>query len=188
MSECGGHRVGWFSSRRLRAANLVFAAASAFFAASACADEASCAAVFAAADATASAPHHAYITLVLLKGMPPNKSEAIVANGVAYDQDNGHWRRDPVTLEKALQIAREGRAEITHQCRLVGNESMDGEPALRYEMHAYDPQIGPTGGVSNLWISTSTHLLLHEHVEPTKDTYADTRYSYADVRSPDGLK
>jgi hypothetical protein len=37
--------------------------------------ESSCEPVFAAADATARTPHHAYVTVLLLKGMPPQSSE-----------------------------------------------------------------------------------------------------------------
>ena len=151
------------------------------------ADEASCDAVFTAADTTAQTPHHAYVAVLLVKGMPPQSSETIFADGVAYDQLDGHWRRDPMTAEKLHQSILETRKEMVHRCRLVGNETMNDVPAVHYEMQAYDPKIGPGEAKSQVWIS-ATHLLLRERVEMTKSSYADTRYEYANVRPPAGVK
>lgn len=128
--------------------------------------DSTCAAVFVAVDKSAQTPHHAYTTVRLLPGMAASNSETIFTGGVAYEQDDhGRWRRDRMTAEHARQVTIEARAQTEHRCRMVGNETLGGVAATRYETESWDPKIGRTDARSHVWISVDG-LVLGERVDP----------------------
>jgi hypothetical protein len=115
-------------------------------------------------------------------------TEEIYVGDTLYRGMASHWSRTKVTPQDRID-AGQGLGLTTSGCRTVGNESVNGEAAIVYEMHSdvKQPKIHTDG---RIWISTKSGLPLRmdgDSGDGADKLHGSNLYSYgAGVRAPAG--
>jgi hypothetical protein len=139
-------------------------------------------------------PSHIYTAMspILSNGSTPRTSdtihnETIYVGGSAYAKVSGKWSRSEWTLERIMKQEQENRQQSKYTCRYLRDESINGEAAAAYSMHAErsHPEVKSDG---QIWISKSKGLPLRHEMDldagdGTKHHHS-TRYEYTNVQPP----
>jgi hypothetical protein len=137
-------------------------------------------------------PTHIYMTeTAVYTGGKARTSELIYLNNKTYILANGKWISSPVTpkdLEADRAKADDPGAGLT--CRVVRDESVNGEAASLYSTHQQTPDFKTD---SQVWISKSRGVPLK--IEADTDvggaagkSHRVMRYEYSNVQAPAGVR
>ena len=145
-----------------------------------------CQPVFDALTKVATTPSHSYTTSTSANGGSATEAETIFANGQKYIRPHGKWMRIPVTSQDVVDQEKEKEQHGTAICKLLGNESVNGDPAMLFSVHREYEEVKEDG---KMWISKGTGLLLRveEDVDDRGNKIKDhrsTRVEYGNVRPP----
>jgi len=144
-----------------------------------------CTATFAASDKTRQSPAHVEVIRSAGKGEKPKRSEAIYAGGKIYVTINGQWKVSPISMADMQKQQEENRRNSKYGCRLLREESVDGEPASVFHVHSENEDVKSDGDV---WVSRSRGLILREEIDMnTGDpsaTHMSMHYDYRNVQPP----
>jgi hypothetical protein len=131
-----------------------------------------------------STPSHAYNTTT--RAGTTKTSEVIHTSNSAYVFVEGKWTAIPTSPgQAAKQIQENLKNAKSVSCRLVKNETIDGQSAGLYETLVGD---GADSSVNLMWISKSSGLPVHQKIQinpngPDKTEY-EIRFEYANVQAP----
>lgn len=133
-----------------------------------------------------STPTHLYTTMG--SGL---KNELIYAGGIVYDNLHGKWARSTVTLQQVEKMEDENRRNSTYTCRYLRDESVNGDMAAVYSIHAERSLAEANSGIKSdgqIWISKTKGLVLRQE-EDIDDgggakMHHSTRCEYVNVRPP----
>lgn len=120
----------------------------------------SCQPVFDALDKVFTTPSHSYSTYTV-QGRTIN-GEAIYTQGKAFDLEDGKWMLSPKGPKEAMQEEAEHRKHGAVTCKIVDEESVNGQWATLYSLHGKTER---TTAEAQLWIAKSTGLLLREDMD-----------------------
>jgi len=129
-------------------------------------------------------PHHAWVT------QGGRTTESISIGGATYIQVRGAWRRSPMTQKDALDQMQENlRTATVYTCERVGNESVEGVPAVVYTSHVENQGVKAD---AKTWIATATGLILRQEEDMGTDdatgtTHMSIRWDYSNVHAPAGV-
>lgn len=144
-----------------------------------------CTVPFSASDKTRQSPAHVEVIRSAGKGEKPKRSEAIYAGGKIYVTINGQWKVSPISMADMQKQQEENRRNSKYGCRLLREESVDGEPASVFHVHSENDDVKSDGDV---WVSRSRGLILREEIDMnTGDpsaTHVTMRYDYRNVQPP----
>jgi hypothetical protein len=139
-------------------------------------------------------PTHIYNAMspILSNGSTPRASdtihnETIYVGGSAYAKVSGKWSRSEWTLQRIMKQEQENRQQSKYTCRYLRDESINGEAAAVYGMHAErsQPEVKSDG---QIWISKSKGLPLRHEMEFDAGDgikhHHSTRYEYTNVQPP----
>lgn len=145
----------------------------------------SCKPVFDALVKVATTPNHSYTTSTGVNGTP-NEAETIFANGQKYIRVRGKWMRIPVTSQDVVEQEKEKEEHGTSSCQFLGDEPVNGDPAMLFTLHREYEEIKEDG---KMWVSRGSGLILR--VEEDVDNkgnkvkeHRSTRFEYNNVRPP----
>jgi hypothetical protein len=128
-------------------------------------------------------PHHVYsITTSGRAGKAVPPSEAIFA-GVGYLQIHGQWRRSPMPQQDMIEAAQEKLKTHPDTCTVAGDQTVDGLAVTTYKVHNNE-----SGTDSQARILKSNGLLLGQTLILPNGSVVKTRYDYANVQAPEGVK
>ena len=119
----------------------------------------SCQPVFDALDKVFTTPSHSYSTYTV-QGRTII-GEKIYTQGKAFDRGDGKWMKDSDDPKTLLAKEIENRKQGAATCKIVGEESVNGQPAVLYSLHGKTQHI--TEEVQ-MWIAKGTGLLLREEM------------------------
>ena len=132
--------------------------------------------------------HHAYQTQTDVGGNgKPKVAESIYMgglNGAVYIMTRGQWIRSPMGPEVALKQKEENISNSKTSCRYLRDETVNGESAAVYSVHAENEDIKSDGTV---WIGKSKGMPLREEMDMDMDPgkiHTAIRYDYSNVRPP----
>jgi hypothetical protein len=138
-----------------------------------------------------SIPTHIYMTETAAGGQA-RKSELVYLNGKTYVQVAGKWRVSPQTPQKMIEIRKETEAEQekTMTCKVVRDESVNGEAAVLYSAHQQDPD---AKNDSQIWISKSRGVPIKLEMDmdvggAAGKSHRTMRYEYTNVQVPAGVQ
>lgn len=144
-----------------------------------------CSAPFAASDKTRQGPAHVDMIRSEGKGAKPKRSEAIYAGGKIYVTVNGKWKMSPASMADMQKQQEENRRRSKSGCRLLREESVDGEPASVFHVHSENEDVNSDGDV---WVSRSRGLILREEIDMNPGDpsamHITMRYDYRNVQPP----
>ena len=146
----------------------------------------SCQPVFDALTKVATTPSHSYTTSTGVNGGTPTEAETIYADGQKYIRAHGKWMRIPVTSQDVVEQEKEKEQHGTSTCQFLGNESVNGDPAMVFAVHREYEGVKEDG---KMWVSKGNGLLLRveEDVNNTGTKVKDhrsARVEYGNVRPP----
>lgn len=155
----------------------------------------SCAGVYAAQRKLLTTPHHgssvdSSATDTRLHGGKPLTSESIFAGNVIYTLYKGTWRRSPMTVDAMRKQEEENIRNAKSSCSVAGNESVNGEAAIIYQVHSVT-DFGTTDGQE--WVSKRRGLPLRTVSRLDvggamgRSVIVQT-YDYSHVQAPTGVK
>jgi len=132
--------------------------------------------------------HHAYQTQTLPTRKDKSEtSESIYGgglNGAVYIMTKGQWHRSPMGPDAALKQKEENIRNSKSSCRYLRDETVNGESAAVYSMHAENEDSKSDGTV---WVGKSKGLPLREEMDfdisPGK-MHHSVRYDYSNIRPP----
>lgn len=131
-----------------------------------------------------SIPSHAYNTTT--RAGTTKSSEVIHTANKAYVLVDGKWTTIPTSPgQAAKQIQENLTSAKSVSCRLVKNETIDGQSAALYETLLGD---GADNSTNLMWISKSSGLPVHQKIQinpngPDKVEY-EIRFEYTNVQAP----
>jgi hypothetical protein len=113
-------------------------------------------------------------------------NEVIYLNGKTYLQIAGKWRVSPQTPQQMQEIRKQAEAGAKVTCKMVREESVNGEAAVLYSSHQ------ETEGAkidSQVWVSKARRVPLK--IESDSDVggaggkvHRTMRYEYNNVQAP----
>lgn len=127
-------------------------------------------------------PHHVYSTTTP-RGGKPQSGEAIYAGGVEYLQLRGKWMRSPVTNKDMLDAAQEKLKTHPDVCTAAGDQAIGGQAVSVYT--ARNKEMGTQQTVR---IFKSSGLMQGGTLTLPDGTLVESRYEYANVQAPAGVK
>ena len=135
-------------------------------------------------------PVHIYSAqTAIFTGGKPRTSESIYVNNKCYVNIQGTWKSSPVpwATDKEKKDANLG---AKNSCNMVGDDSVNGEPAIRYNTHTEIPDAGTVD--SQIWVSKARGLTLKAEVDTNVGgtagkSHSSVRYDYTNVQAPAGL-
>lgn len=142
----------------------------------------SCQPVFDALDKVFMTPSHSYSTYTI-QGRTIT-AEAIYTRGKAFDLENSKWMLRPKGPKELLEEEAEHRKHGTVICKIVSEESVNGQPATLYSLHSKTEQ---ATAEAQLWIAKNTGLLLREEMDVDggkSKSHVSTRYEYRNIQAP----
>lgn len=147
----------------------------------------SCDPVFNALTKVVTTPSHSYSTDTMSKGSQTTNAEMIYMQNKSYMRINGKWMENPETPGEILQQEQENRKRGKATCRLVRDESVNGEPAALYSLHSESENAAKED--AQMWISKRTGLPLREELDmdiggSSGKIHLSTRYEYGNVKAP----
>lgn len=136
-------------------------------------------------------PHHVLTTEAPARaGEPGRTSEGISTTDAIYIQVRGAWKRSPWTPKQALaQMDTNLTTGTAFSCIRVGDESVAGATATVYTAHTEN---AGRKSDTRIWVAKGSGLVLR--IEEDLDTgggekrHRSTRYDYANVQAPAGVK
>jgi phage major head subunit gpT-like protein len=145
-----------------------------------------CRAVWDAAAKAFAMPHHTYYVYTGPEGKPVTV-ETIYVDGAVYAPVKGQWFRIPESVDGVKELMEQNRKNATNvSCHMVRDESVNGESATLYSVHAETPR-----GIddSQIWVSKSTKVLLREETDVVlagrnEKKHSSTRFDYNNVQTP----
>lgn len=146
----------------------------------------SCDPVFNALTKVLTTPSHSYSTHTTSNGSKTISAEMIYIQNKGYMRINGKWMENPETPGEVLQQEQENRKNGNATCRLVRDESVNGESAALYSLHS-ESENGKED--AQMWISKRTGLPLREEMDMDVGgsggkSHLSTRYEYGNVKPP----
>jgi hypothetical protein len=155
-----------------------------------------CQAVDDARNKVMTVPTHIYDAMspIPSNGRTPQPSdtihnETIYVGGSGYAKVSGKWSRSEWTLQRLTKQEQQNRQQSKYTCRYLRDESINGEAAALYSMHA-ERALGQMHVTSDgqLWISKSKGLPLRDEMDVDagsgiKDHHS-VRYEYTNVQPP----
>jgi len=131
-----------------------------------------------------SVPSHAYNTTI--RAGSTKLSEVIHTANSAYVLVDGKWNTIPTSPgQAAKQIQENLKNAKSVSCRLVKNETIDGQSAALYETLVGD---GADHSTNLMWISKSTGLPVHQKIQVNPDgtdkVEYEIRFEYTNVQAP----
>jgi hypothetical protein len=146
--------------------------------------DASCDPVYDAGIKQMKTPHHVFTNRSAHGRTAASTNETIFAGGVIYVQLRGQWQRSPIAAAEMLQHAQEKRDgdSSDETCRPLGDEAIDGTATVVYSLH------NDAGADSRLWVTKANGLLLRQTVTLPDGSSIDSRYDYANVQAPAGVR
>jgi hypothetical protein len=137
-------------------------------------------------------PNHSYWTeRTGHPGDPATTLEAISVGGTIYLQIHGRWTRSPSGPKEALQRLDDNLRSATElTCQRVGEESVNGTPAVVYTSHAVNEGVK---GDARTWIGISSGLILRQESDMADEDgsirqHLSMRWEYDGVRAPAGVE
>ena len=146
--------------------------------------QSSCQPVFEALTKVVTTASHSYSTYTV-QGRKIT-GEKIYAQGKAFDLVDGKWVKDSADLKEILAKQNEGRAHATATCKIVREESVNGQPATLYSLHG---KTGNTVQETQIWIAKGTGLALREEMDvdaggSATKSHMSARYEYGTIQPP----
>lgn len=146
----------------------------------------SCDPVFNALTKVVTTPSHSYSTDTTSKGSQTTNAEMIYLPSKSYMRISGKWMENPETPSEILQQEQQNRKRGKATCRLVRDESVNGEPAALYSLHSESENAKED---AQMWISKRTGLPLREELDmdvggSSGKSHLSTRYEYGNVKPP----
>jgi outer membrane lipoprotein-sorting protein len=137
-----------------------------------------------------SIPTHMYMTeTAASSGGQARNSEVVYLNGKTYVQVAGKWRVSPQTPQKMIELRKETEAEQekTMTCKVVRDESVNGEAAVLYSAHQQDQDAKSD---SQIWISKSrgVPIKLEMDMGAAGKSHRTMRYEYTNIQAPAGVQ
>jgi hypothetical protein len=140
-----------------------------------------CDALYNAAIRSLQTPHHVYSTRTTRDGKSKT-GEALYAGGAEYLRMGGQWRRSKMPQNETLEAAREKLKTHPDTCVAAGEATVDGQPVMTWTVHN-----GESETDSQVHI-LSSGLLLGQTLTLPDGSVVKTRYDYANVQPPAGVK
>jgi hypothetical protein len=135
-------------------------------------------------------PVHIYNTeTAAYTGGKPRQSESIFLNDKTYVMTSGKWKLSPMSVQKMRALREKAETEgVT--CRRLGDDIVNGEPAILFAMHQKDED--QTIDSKN-WISKSRGLPLKAERDMDVGgtggkSHSTTRYEYTNVQAPSSMQ
>jgi len=150
-----------------------------------------CKPVFDAITRLVKTPNHQFLTQSSdAPGSTPHASEMIFTGKTTYIMHDGKWETSSMTPDETLKRDEENRKHSKTNCRLVRSEPVDGVSASVYTLNS-DSEYGKSQG--QIWISNTDALPLRQQIDlivegATGKTHVETRFVYAGVSAPVGVK
>lgn len=146
--------------------------------------DASCDPVYDAGIKQMQTPHHIFTSRSAHGGMGASTTETIFAGGIVYVQLHGQWQRSPISASEMLRNAQDKRKSDSGDdtCRALGEDAVDGEATAVYSLH------NDGGADSKLWVSKANGSLLRQTIRLPDGSLIDSRYDYANVVAPAGVR
>jgi len=150
------------------------------------APDGACQVVMDASEKIFTMPFHFYFTVTGADGKTTTM-EDIFVDGVAYVPVKGKWFRMPVSsMDTKEMIELSSKAVKNLSCRVLRDESVNGESATVYSFHS-ETERGIHDG--QVWISKSKGVLLREDVDAQKPgqsgkDHLSMRLDYNNVQAP----
>jgi hypothetical protein len=133
-------------------------------------------------------PTHMYSTeTASYTGGKTRTSEMIYLNNTAYIAINGKWTVSKTTPKQMADIHKDAAAEHPNAtCRMVREESVNGEAASLYSMHE---QVESAKIDSQIWISKARGVPLKVEMDTdvggaAGKSHRTMRYEYTNVQAP----
>ncbi|MDQ2932336.1 MAG: hypothetical protein M3Y05_16165 [Gemmatimonadota bacterium] len=155
----------------------------------------SCAGLYAAQRKLLTTPHHGYsvdssATDPKLHGGKPLTSESIFTGNAIFTMYKGTWRRSLMTVDQMRTQEEENIRSAKSTCSVSGNESVNGEATIIYQVHSVT-DFGTTDGQE--WVSKSRGLPLRTVSRldvggAMGRSVIVQRYDYSNVALPAGVK
>lgn len=144
----------------------------------------SCQPVFDALDKVFTTPSHSYSTYTVQGRMI--SGEKIYTQGKAFYCGDGKWMKDSDDPKTILARQIENRKHGAVTCKIVRDESVNGQRATLYSLHSKTEH---TTAEAQLWIAKSTGLLLQEEMDiygggGARKSHMSTRYEYGNIQPP----
>ena len=145
----------------------------------------SCQPVFDALTKVAATPNHSYSTHTM-QGKTIS-SETVYARDKAFIRVNGKWTVSPDSPKEILEQQNENRRNGTPACKIVRQESLNGQPATVYSLHN-KTENGTED--AQIWIAKSTSLPLREEMDMDVGggnlgkSHVSIRYEYGNIQPP----
>jgi hypothetical protein len=99
-------------------------------------------------------------------------------------KQEGKWVSIPYDGQERVKGIKESGNELEIACQRAGHENVDGQQTDHYTAQT---KSGDGSSSGDVWISSSTGLIVKEHmvhVEDDKQTTTDIRFDYANVIAP----
>jgi hypothetical protein len=160
-------------------------------ASTAAAADSPCKPVFDAIDRLLKTPNHQFVAQSSdAPGSTPHASEMIFTGKTTYIMHDGKWEKSSLTSDETLKREEENRKHSKTSCRLLRSEPVDGVGASVYTLNS-GSEYGKSEG--QIWISSSDALPLRQQIDlivegATGKTHVETRFVYAGVAAPAGVK
>lgn len=133
-------------------------------------------------------PTHIYTTeIATYTGGKPKSNELIYLNNTTYIESNGRWNISKATPQRMQELRKTGEDKHPNAaCRLVRDESVNGEAATLYSMH---DEIQGAKTESQIWISKSRGVPLKLEMDMDSGgaagkSHRTMRYEYTNVKAP----
>ncbi len=116
-------------------------------------------------------------------------SETIYLGESVYTKVGGRWSHGDWSPQQVMKHEQENRQKSKYTCRYLRDESVNGEPAAVYSMHAERSDVGQVTSDGQIWISKSRDLPLRDEVDivsggTTGKNHYTGRYEYTNVKLP----
>jgi hypothetical protein len=155
--------------------------------------DATCKMLFDATTKQLTTPTHVVATEVSARhGGKPTTLEMIYAGGAVYMKLDGQWKRSGMTAQDMLKQEEENRRNAKSlSCRYLRDETVDGEATAVYSLQSVSDEDTKSG--TTLWLSKRSGLPVRSDIQldlgdKSSNQHLTTRYDYANVRPPAGVK
>jgi hypothetical protein len=144
----------------------------------------SCQPVFDALDKVFTTPSHSYSTYTVLGRTIVG--EKIYTQGKVFRRGEGKWMKDSDDPKTLLAKEIESRKQGVANCKVVREESVNGQAATLYSLHGTTQHIKEE---AQMWIARSTGLLLREEMDidgggSARKSHMSARYENGNIQPP----
>ena len=112
--------------------------------------------------------------------------EKIYTQGNAFYRGAGKWMKDSDDPKTLLAKEIENRKQGAATCKIVREESVNGQPATLYSLHG---KAQHTTEEAQMWIAKGTGLLLREEMDvnaggSARKSHISAHYEYGNIQPP----